>query len=106
LFLFFLFRLRLSGLLFSLSFRGFTFSGFRFLLFFIFLLSLLALKEVLDSLFVVRDKVHTSHVRLEAFRNLNSSLSLVVLKDAAHSTFSGTHGSVKHVNVELLIRGL
>jgi len=100
-----LLRSRLGFLLHSgcLGFTSLSSSFFGSLLLFILLLSLLALLESGNTLFVVRDEFHSSHVLLEALGDFDTSLSLVVLEDAAHSTLSGAHGAVEHVNVELLI---
>jgi len=48
------------------------------------------------------DEINTTHERNKRSRDLDTLVSLTVLKDAAESTLCGNKSAVKHVNVSLL----
>ena len=118
----FLILVFLSGL-FRLCLFRFLFFLFRCLICFLFLrlcwliLSLLSSFLVVFSLFFklfllekgfytslrVWDEINTAHERLKCSWNLNSIRSLIVLQDAAHCPLCGTHRSIKHMNILLLL---
>jgi len=48
------------------------------------------------------DEINTAHERNERSRNLDTLISLTILKDAAKSTLCSNKSAVKHVNIGLL----
>jgi len=77
-----------------------TFFG---LLGFSLLLFSLGLKECSGSFLVIGHEIDATHVWSQNFRNDDTFISLVVLEDAAHGAGRCAHGSVQHVNINLLV---
>ena len=66
-------------------------------------LFLLGLEEGSSCLLIVGYELQTTHEGSKSFRNSDTLGSLVILKDAAHGSSSGTHRSVDHVDIDLLV---
>ena len=63
----------------------------------------LGLEEGVRRLLIVWHEIESAHERTKGLWHINTLFSLVVLEDAAHSASSGAHGSVKHVDIHLVV---